>query len=48
MPQAFLNCIKQGGKVITKRVNQDEYIKICYPKGGGAPVAQGKLTNTKN
>ena len=39
MPQAFDNCIAEGGKVITKRVNDEEYIKICYPKGGGSGIA---------
>lgn len=39
MPKQFDNAIKQGGKVITKRVNKDEYIHIVYPKGGGKPIA---------
>ena len=39
MPQIFLDCIANGGKVITKRVNKTQYIKVCYPKGGGKPVS---------
>jgi hypothetical protein len=39
MPEAFNNCVKNGGKVITKRVNSDEYMHICYPKGGGKAIA---------
>lgn len=39
MPEAFTNCVKNGGKVITKRVNKGEYMHICFPKGGGASVA---------
>jgi hypothetical protein len=39
MPQAFENCVSGGGKVITKRVNDTEYMHICFPKGGGASVA---------
>jgi hypothetical protein len=39
MPANFDKCIADGGKVITKRVNDTEYMHICYPKGGGASVA---------
>lgn len=35
MPQAFENCVKNGGEVRTKQLNADEYIHICIPKGGG-------------
>lgn len=33
MPQPFLDCIKNGGHVITKRVNETQYIKVCYKDG---------------
>lgn len=39
MPQAFDNCVATGGKVVTKRVNADEYMHICYPKEGGKAIA---------
>jgi len=38
MPQAFDDCVASGGNVITKKVNDKEYMHICYPKGGGAPI----------
>ncbi len=39
MPQAFDNCVSGGGRVITKRVNAEEYMHLCYPRGGGKSVA---------
>ena len=39
MPQAFTDCYKSGGKVITKRVNARQYIHVCYPKGSGSPIS---------
>lgn len=42
MPKIFMDCIKNGGRVRTKRLNKEEYIKICYPKGGGKSVAGEK------
>ena len=29
MPKEFLNCIRKGGKVFTKKLKGDKYIKIC-------------------
>jgi len=37
MPQSFLKCVRDGGRVRSKRVNADEYIKICYLKGKSYP-----------
>ena len=36
MPKAFLNCVKKGGKVITKKVDKDRYMHICYDEKGKA------------
>jgi len=30
MPKPFKACIKKGGKVVTKSLGKDRYIKICY------------------
>ncbi len=38
MPKEFTDCITNGGRVITKIINKSQYIRICYPKGGGSPV----------
>lgn len=39
MPETFINCYKNGGKVITKKVNKTQYIHVCYPKSGGSPIS---------
>ncbi len=39
MPENFTACIKGGGRVITKKLSGNKYIRICFPKGGGASVA---------
>jgi putative hemolysin len=39
MPAEFDACVNNGGKVITKKLKGGKYIHICYPKGGGQPVA---------
>lgn len=46
MPKKFDDAIKNGGKVITKRLNDKQYIHIVYPKGGGAPI-KGEVKNYK-
>lgn len=33
MPKEFENCVKNGGKVITKKVNANQYIHVCYLNG---------------
>jgi len=36
MPKAFNNCVKNGGKVRTKNLKNNRYIRICYDKQGKA------------
>ena len=33
MPAAFDACVKEGGRVRTKRVNANQYIRICFKDG---------------
>jgi len=33
MPKAFLDCVKNGGKVRTISLSDDKYVKICYLDG---------------
>lgn len=47
MPKAFENCVKAGGKVRTKRLSNDKYIKICIPPGGGKGDSIGGEVHTK-
>ncbi len=32
MPADFEKCVAEGGKVITKRLNSDEYMHLCKDK----------------
>ena len=34
MPEDFEKCIKNGGRVITKKIDDKKYIHICYDKNG--------------
>ena len=33
MPKAFEQCIKNGGRVRTKKLSGGKYIRICYLRG---------------
>ena len=33
MPQAYLDCIKRGGRVRSKRISKTEYVPICFIDG---------------
>ena len=34
MPKEFDDCVKNGGKVRTKNLKGNKYIRICYDKNG--------------
>ena len=46
MPAAFDKCVKGGGRVRTKKVGQNKYIHVCFPKGGG-PSEAGEVKTKK-
>jgi putative hemolysin len=33
MPKDFDNCVKQGGRIRTKKLKGNKYIHICYLNG---------------
>jgi len=33
MPADFNKCVKEGGRVRTKKVGQDKYLHICFKDG---------------
>jgi len=33
MPEPFLKCVREGGKVRTKSLKGGKYIRICYKNG---------------
>lgn len=34
MPEAFEKCVREGGRVRTKKLSDGRYIKICWDKAG--------------
>jgi len=47
MPAAFLKCVKNGGKVRTKKLSGGRYIHICFLNGksyAGEVKTKGKTT----
>jgi len=36
MPKDFMDCVKNGGKVRTKKLKNNKYIHICYDKNGNS------------
>ena len=45
MPAAFDKCVADGGKVRTIKPEPGKYLHVCYPKGGGKPIAGEVKTN---
>jgi hypothetical protein len=39
MPADFDKCEKDGGKIITHTIDENRYMHICYPKGGGKSIS---------
>jgi hypothetical protein len=40
MPKAFEDCVKGGGKVRTKNLKGNKYIRICYDKNGNSHAGE--------
>uniref|UniRef100_A0A6M3ISA7 Uncharacterized protein n=1 Tax=viral metagenome TaxID=1070528 RepID=A0A6M3ISA7_9ZZZZ len=34
MPEDFLKCVKNGGRVRTITLKNDKYMRVCYDKDG--------------
>jgi hypothetical protein len=48
MPVQFDACVKNGGKVRTKDIGKNQYIHICFPKGGGSSIPGEVKTKQSN
>lgn len=48
MPEDFMRCVKNGGKVVTKKLKDDKYIKICYDKDGNSYSGEVKKAVKNN
>ena len=48
MPEDFLKCIADGGKVVTKKIDKDRYMHICYDEKGKAHHGEIKTKKKKS
>lgn len=48
MPKAFDNCVKNGGKVVTKSLKGNKYINICYDKDGNSHAGEVKTKKSNS
>ena len=48
MPEDFLKCVREGGKVVTKKIDDKRYIHICYDKKGKAHAGEVKYKKIKS
>ena len=46
MPKDFMKCVKDGGKVVTRKIGKDKYIHLCKDKKGVWHV--GEVKRRKN
>jgi len=46
-PSPFNNCVKNGGKVVTKQLKGNKYMHICYDKNGKAYPGEIKTKKKK-
>lgn len=42
MPADFEKCVREGGRVRTKKIKGNKYIHICYDKQGKAHAGEVK------
>lgn len=47
MPKEFLDCVKKGGKVRTKKVKGGKMIKVCFIKGKSYKSEVHSATSSK-
>ena len=45
MPENFLRCVREGGRVRTKKINSKQFIHICWDKSGKSH--SGEVKNYK-
>jgi len=48
MPKDFMDCVKNKGRVVTKGLKGNKYIKICYDKDGKSYTGEVKLKKKSN
>ena len=48
MPKDFMDCVKNKGRVVTKSLKGNRYVKICYDKEGKSYTGEVKLKKKSN
>ena len=48
MPKGFTDCVDSGGKVVTKNLKGNRYIRICYGKDGKSYTGEIKTRKKKS
>lgn len=48
MPKGFTDCEKSGGKIVTKQLKGNRYIRICYDKNGNSHPGEVKTKKKKS
>ena len=48
MPADFDTCVKEGGRVKTKKLSGGRYIHICYDKNGNSHAGEVKKRKSKD
>lgn len=48
MPSDFDKCVSDGGKVVTKNVNDKQYLHICYDKKGKPHAGEVRTKKKKS
>ena len=43
MPKEFMDCVKSKGRVVTRDIKGNKYVKICYDKDGKSYTGEIKL-----
>jgi hypothetical protein len=48
MPKGFNDCVKAGGRVVTKKLKGNKYLHICYDKSGKAHSGEVRTKKKEN
>ena len=47
MPEDFLKCVREGGRVRTLKVGMNKYIRVCYDKMGKSHSGEVQVKKSK-
>ncbi len=47
MPEKFLECVKNGGRVRTMKVKGGRFMRICFDKAGKSHAGEVRKTKEK-